>query len=356
MSENGTVSVLVLGLGGTVNQGIVKALRASSLPVRISGACIAADSAGLYFCDTAYLSPPAADPAFYPWLVDVCRRDRVDVLLTGVDAILTTLAPVTQQLQRDGGAFLVTSSAEALAIAGDKLATARWLADRGFEAPRSVPSEDQAACAKLAADAGFPLFAKPRRSRGSHGVLRVDDLTDLEYARRRSDYVIQEYLGDAAEEYTAGCFSGRAGEVLGTIVMQRRLEAGSTSCGIVVERPEIAAAAAAIAAALGAVGPCNLQFRVQGGRPVCFDINLRFSSTTPMRTRLGFREVEAAVRSFGLGQPVEHLLRPQGGIAVRYWNEIYVAPAALEQLRTEGRLDAPSDFAVVEGIDAPRPE
>ena len=80
------LTVLVLGLGGNVSQGILKALRLSTLPVRIVGACVSPASAGLYGADRALISPPAADPNFLDWLVDTCLSEHVDAVLTGVEA------------------------------------------------------------------------------------------------------------------------------------------------------------------------------------------------------------------------------------------------------------------------------
>ena len=50
-------NVLVLGVGGNVSQGIIKALRFSQLPLKIYGACISEMSTGLYMCDESYILP-----------------------------------------------------------------------------------------------------------------------------------------------------------------------------------------------------------------------------------------------------------------------------------------------------------
>jgi hypothetical protein len=49
-----TLGVLVLGVGGNVSQGILKALALCTLPVRVIGACISPLSLGLYTADRAY--------------------------------------------------------------------------------------------------------------------------------------------------------------------------------------------------------------------------------------------------------------------------------------------------------------
>ena len=83
---------------------------------------------------------------------------------------------------------------------------------------------------------------------------------------------------------------------------------------------------------------------VKGGS-VTFEINVRFSGTTPMRARLGFNEVEAALRHYVLGEDIPDLPRITDGIAVRYWNELYVAPEAYAAMARDGKLDDPHGYA-----------
>jgi carbamoyl-phosphate synthase large subunit len=151
--------------------------------------------------------------------------------------------------------------------------------------------------------------------------------------------VAEERLGTPDEEYTAGCFCDDAGAVCGVIVFRRELLEGTTWRAEAGLYPEVRAEAERIAAALKPRGPCNIQMRMSQGRPVCFEINVRFSGTTPIRARMGFNEVDAALRHFVLGEPVPRFPLVAEGVALRYWNEVYVAPEAVQQLRRDGRLD-----------------
>jgi hypothetical protein len=56
---------------------------------------------------------------------------------------------------------------------------------------------------------------------------------------------------------------------------------------------------------------------------------------------MGFNEVDAALRHFALGEPVPELRADSSGIALRYWNELYVAPEATSELRRTGSLSDP---------------
>lgn len=335
------LTVLVLGVGGNVSQGILKALAIGGLRCRTVGACITPLAAGLYTTGRAYVSPYADDPGFLDWLLDVCESEGVDAILSGVEPVLSVLSEHADEIRERTGAVAVVSPPECLEVGQDKLATARWLAERGFPAPRSADAVDRAAVDELASEAGFPLIAKPRRGRSAQGVVEVASAAELEAVLRRPGYLLQESLGDPGEEYTVACFSDREGTVRGVCAMRRELEAGTTYRAQVGEFPELEAEARRIAAALKPLGPSNTQFRVAGGRPVCFEVNVRFSGTAPIRARLGFNDVEAGVRHVALGEQAVDLPRAKPGVALRYWNELYVDGAASAELERSGRLEDP---------------
>ncbi len=341
------LSVLVLGVGGNVSQGILKALAISSLRCRVIGACISATAFGLYTVHRAYVCPRADDPTFISWILRVCREERIDAILSGVEPVLDALVPHIGTIHQETGAITIISPPDRLAIAGDKLRTCEWLRDNGLNYPPYADGSDRHAIAELAQRVGYPLIAKPRRGKGAHGIFTIPDDTHREAFGERSGYVVQQYLGNERDEYTAGCFSDSAGTVRGCIVLRRGLQDGTTVSAQAGRFPEVRQEAVAIASALKPLGPCNIQMRMACGRPVCFEINLRFSGTTPIRARLGFNDVEAALRHYVLKEPAIDLPVIERGSVVRYWNEMYISPEATETLRQVGRLEEPSEHPSV---------
>jgi carbamoyl-phosphate synthase large subunit len=337
-------TVLVLGVGGNVSQGILKALTLSRLPCRIVGACISPLALGLYTVHRAYVSPRADDPAFLDWLITVCRTEHVQAVFSGTEAVLGILANAAEDIRQRTAAVCIVSDPFRLQIGDDKLETCRWLEAQGFNSPRYASSEDEAALAKLAADCGYPLIAKPRRGKSADGVVEIRNPSQLGYISAQPGYIVQEYLGDLNSEYTAGCFCDRDGGVRGTIVMRREVLQGTTHRAEVGEFPEVRAEATRIAAALQPLGPSNIQLRMSHGQPICFEINVRFSGTTPLRARLGFNEVEEALRHFVLGEPARDLPLVTEGIVLRYWNEMYVDLRACAALRQSRQLLEPKQY------------
>lgn len=336
------LNVLVIAVGGNVSQGILKALRRSSVPCRVIGTDISPLQFGLFTVDRAYIGPWAHEAGFLEWLYGLCRAESVDVILTGAEPVLRALCAHKESIESETGALCLISSREVWSISDDKLLTCRWLRDNGYNYPRFADMSDIGDVQNLVAELGYPLLAKPRMGGAAQGVLEVRDEFDLAYVRRKSHYLLQEFLPDSQAEYTVGCFSDSSGSIAGSITMWRELVAGTTYRAVVGEFPEVRAEAEKICAVLRPMGPCNVQLRVTERGPVCFEINARFSGTTPLRAFFGFNEVDAALRHFVLGERVVRLPRVTSGVALRYWNELYANLEAVDLLERGRVLTAPS--------------
>lgn len=348
------IRVLVLGVGGNVSQGILKALYRSNLSLEVMGADVSPDQAGLFMVRKAFVGPWANASDFKSWLIDLCQREGIQVVLSGTEPVVKALAEIRKELHEQSGALSVVSTKEVIEIGDDKLRTCEWLAANNFPHPSYARSEDLPGVSALLDACGFPLIAKPRRGGGARGVFIVDDEAALAYAVTRKNYLIQEYIGCDEHEYTAGCFIDRAGEMRGSMVMRRDLNAGTTYRAELGEYPQVRAMAERIAVALGPEGPCNVQLRLASQGPVCFEINPRFSGTTPIRARFGYNEAEASLRHFLLNEDPAPLVDPKQGWALRYWEELYPAMNTLDQLRGTGQFEAKLLNLPVNGWVAPK--
>jgi len=320
-----TIKILLLGMGGNVSQGILKAIRASSLDCYIIGACVSANAEGLYFCDKAVLSPYADSSEFLPWLFQMCRSEDITIVFSGVEEIIDAISPEREQLFSETGAVFRASSPDKLKIGRDKFFTCHWLEENGFRAPGCCISGDPKGAETLQKQYGFPLIAKPRRGKGSNGVFLIKDNDDLNAAVALPDYVIQQCVGDIDHEYTVGCYYGLSGFVPEPIVMRRVLKSGASWKAEVAEHPAIQEVSKKICSVFRPDGPLNIQLRLdKSGIPVPFELNVRFSGTTPMRTYFGFRDVEAMLRESVLGMEIEDCFSVRKGMAIRYINELYL--------------------------------
>ena len=120
----------------------------------------------------------------------------------------------------------------------------------------------------------------------------------------RQSLVVQQHVGHADAEYTAGVIAFN-GVVDAAIVMRRDLRDGNTYRAFVEPDKGLAEAVIAMGSALRPHGPANFQFRLDAaGVPRVFEINARFSGTTPLRALAGFNEVEMCARKVIMGEAV----------------------------------------------------
>ena len=89
---------------------------------------------GLQACDRAVLMPDLADPAYLPTLLDVCRTERIDALLSFLDLDVDLLARNRDALL-DAGVVPIVPDAGASQTCLDKLETDRFLRRAGFGSP-----------------------------------------------------------------------------------------------------------------------------------------------------------------------------------------------------------------------------
>lgn len=332
------ITVLITGVGGSQGHCIMKAVKSSSLPVRVIGCDSNPYSVGLFRVDQGYVIPNASDVSFVDDLINLCKKEQVAIILSGTEKDMSVLAAHKERIEKESGAFVLISSHSVLGIAMDKWQTANWLQRQGFAAPHSTIPEDTANYSSLVAT-GFPLLIKPRLdSGGSRGLTTVYNKEELEfYIKRIPQPVLQQLVGTEDEEYTVGTFVDKNGKCRNAIVMKRELQFGLTYKAQVAEYPEITEYVKKVAERLRPLGPCNFQMRLHNGVPTIFEINARFSSTTAMRWKFGFNDAELAIRHFVLGEEVPPLTITPGYV-FRYFDEVYVESEEYEKLFSKKQI------------------
>lgn len=328
--------VLVTGIGGNVGQGVLKSLRASAKDFYVIGIDMEALSAGFSLVDRHYQTPRTGDPAFRDSLEAIARDEALEAIYVCSPAELEFFAIHKRELESELGLSVFVNPLEVVRTGSDKLWTANFLRDSGFAFPQTVLSTDEEGLERLIAHHGFPLITKPRAGYSSHNVFLCNSLEELRAAARLvPDLVVQRYLPDDKSEFTAATLSGDDQKVRALIILRRDLLQGTTYRTELIEDENLADQVIRITEALGAVGSCNLQFRVIDETVYVFEINPRLSGTSGIRYLYGFNDCEMVFDLLHLKLEVQQpLLRP--AVVLRYWNEISIPGASFQDLR-EGR-------------------
>ncbi len=258
--------------------GIELRVLATDINPRLSPACHAADQ--------AFAMPGCVDAAFVGAMLDLCRSEKVDLIVPTIDPELSRLS-AAQQMFTDCGTRLVVSSPKAVALAGAKHATAQALEKVGVTAPRTVWLHELQASPDLLR---WPVIIKPDSGSASIGVRRVARPADLVGISPARELIAQECW--SGREYTVNVFFSQHGE-LRCVIPHQRIEVrdGEVAKGRTERIPGLHEAAARIARVLpGASGPLCFQAIVnEDGHCAVFEINARFGGGYPLAHHAGAR-------------------------------------------------------------------
>lgn len=327
------INILVTGAGGGVGQGIIKSLRRiDDIPMRIVAADMSALASGLYAADVACLVESCFSPTYLQSLVSVFERYEIDYYFPGTDVELRFCAQHKEAIEQTYAVHTVVSSLEAINIADDKYQTYAFLKQQGFAHPRTEY------LAQANADEWhYPVIVKPAVGCRSIGVYKVDNAQQLEQHQYQADgLVIQECIGEDDEEYT--CTLVKAEQELSPVLaLKRVLRAGDTYRAVPVKSDRIEQYVQKVASRLDLDGGCNFQLRLDAqGQPKIFEINCRFSGTTPFCAELGFNPL-AFYLKHRMGQAYTPAIQ-YDAMVLRYWTEVVVKQAQVRQLNEQKAL------------------
>ena len=187
----------------------------------------------------------------------------------------------------------------------------------------------------------FPLIAKPRVGSRSVGVLKIEKQSDLEQIDGKGNYIIQEYLPDDLGEFTAGTMTYDQ-QCISQIIFRRDLKEGNTYRAYSYEDFEHEQFLKRISEIItGVYGPLNFQYRIKNNQPVIFEINSRFSGTSPLRAVVGVNEVEMAIEYIETGK-VTAAKRMAGNVAIlRTWSDVIVPMKQINEFAENHFLPSP---------------
>lgn len=315
------MKVLVTSAGALLGQGIIRSLEQCTIPDLHIVACDPDPrSPGLYWNKGSRLLPFAKDPHFVSKFADLLNEEKPDAVCVGTDPELSLLAACQVELESAFKTKIIVSAPSVVRIADDKYLTYQFMKDNGFTPPDSrLP--DQAV--ELVELYGFPLVVKPRIGARSVGFHLVNNWNELcKAVDEVPNAVVQECVGTKNDEYTAGTLYFD-GECKASIVMRRELRDGNTFKAYVDKYPELNEQVKAFCNALQPFGPANFQFRVVDGVAKVFEINSRFSGTTPLRMHAGFNELDMTLKHLFLGEPIVQPDVPKLTI-MRHWTETVI--------------------------------
>jgi carbamoyl-phosphate synthase large subunit len=228
-------------------------------------------SAGFFMADINEIIPQADEHSFLDRLFQIVKMYQVEVLMPSSGSDIYPYSENRKQLA-EMGAEAIVSDRDKLEICRDKMLTFETLSNK-FVLPFTTAESDKI-------DA-FPVLAKPRFGKGSRGIVKIDDESDLRYIiSKRDDLVFQEYL--PGTEYTVDVLSDLDGKpIIAVPRIRMQTKAGISTKGRVLRDPALEMDCMKIAELVGIRGPCCMQMKESAeGRLKLIEINPRMGGGT----------------------------------------------------------------------------
>jgi carbamoyl-phosphate synthase large subunit len=319
------VNILVTGSGSLLGQGIIKSLKSSNLDFELYSTDYFSSAVGLYWANKSFLMPDilkdsVSEDSWLEALKEIIISHEIEIVIPGLDFEIPILAKHKDAIEKDTGSFVIVSPEKVVTIGNDKWETYKFLKESGLIFPESSLPEDRE---DFLSDNNYPLIVKPRFGHTSKDVFIVNNIEELKRALDKVDRpIIQEYLGSADEEYTCSTVFVEE-SIISTISLKRTLKNGNTHVAFLEEYEEIDDYINEVTKVLRPHGATNFQLRLTEKGPVIFEINPRFSGTTPIRSIFGVNEVEASIQAILFENYNQEFIK-KPGVVIRYMESEFV--------------------------------
>jgi carbamoyl-phosphate synthase large subunit len=236
-----------------------------------------------FVSDKHYVVPKVNDNNYLNELLDICRNEKVDILIPLIDTELVLLSGNTWRFEEVGVKVLV-SGKKLNEIAENKNKTYEFFISNQIKTPRVYTQKEIES-----EEIQYPLLIKPWNGSSSRNVVKVLCKNELLFFK---DYIpnaiVQEYV--SGQEFTIDVFVDFNGNIK-TIVPRQRIEtrAGEVSKGITIKDVDIIQAAEKVVQCLpNPVGCLTLQcFKLKNGEITFIEINPRFGGGIPLSIEAG---------------------------------------------------------------------
>lgn len=334
------------GGGAPGAAGILKCLKQHP-EWRIIVADANSEAIGKYLNPNFEQIPPAIAPLFIASVIELCRKDKINVILPLVTKELIPLSKHKEEFEKDGIRIPI-SSAASMEIAINKSRLYEFLQWRGIPIPsfRVVETIDQ--FNEAIKELGYPgkqVCFKPSVSNGSRGFRiiseQMNELDLLFNYKPDSSYItasdairilstgnfpellVSDWL--PGDEFSVDCLANNGETVLALPRVRRRMINGITVEGEFIQDAAIQEYCASIIKALRLHGNVGIQLkRSLTGQPLILEINPRVQGTIAACLGAGINFPALAIRQeLGLPFKQDELAVKWGTKFSRYWEEVF---------------------------------
>ena len=261
--------------------------------------------------DKAFESPIIYDEKYIPFLLEICKSEKIDMLISLFDIDLMILAKNKRRFESQGVKVIV-SDENIINICNDKFEMLKYLKKINMPVPKTYIDLEEALKGVDFDKNSYIL--KPRWGMGSLSIFEAENKKELEVLYEKAKWSIQKsYLRFESEadidrailiqekikgdEYGLDIFNDLEGEnPVVTVKRKLAMRSGETDIAEVIENKELENIGKKIAESLKHIGNLDMDILFDGQKAYIIDMNARFGGGYPFTHSAGVNELEALIR------------------------------------------------------------
>ncbi len=290
------------------------------------------------YADKKVISPLIYNKNYIPFLLDYCRKNAIDIVISLFDIDLLMLAQHKKEFEEIGTKVIV-SDPQIVEVCNDKWKTYKFLKENGFQAPLSFLNMSEVIEQIAIGELKYPIVVKPRYGCGSISVAIAYDEEDLRYLTKKAhediansylkyesavtdDKVIyQECLN--GQEYGADIINNLQGEVQNVIVRKKiAMRSGETDIAQLVDEPIIKNTLTQLGQITKHIANMDCDVFLVDGVPYVLEMNARFGGGYPF-SHMGGCNLPKAIVNWVNGNKVDKCMI-SARTGVMGYKEIYI--------------------------------
>ena len=278
-----------------------------------------------HYADKSVITPLIYDDSYIPFLLDYCKTNQIDILLSLFDIDLPVLAKNKEKFEKIGTRLIVSSS-EIIDVCNDKWKTYQFLTQNGFKPPKSYISLQKVLLALDRGELKYPIIVKPRFGCGSIAMsVAEDEMALLYYFRRNTRTIGKSYLKYesshvhddekiiyqeclAGQEYGADIINDLDGNTRNIITKKKiAMRAGETDIAELADVPEITSELKKLGQLTRHIGNMDCDVFMVNGEPYILEMNARFGGGYPF-SHMGGCNLPKAIVEWASGNDIDNSL------------------------------------------------
>ena len=151
----------------------------------------------IYEADKYYIVPRMTEPSYIDVILDICKKEKIDGVLSLIDPELSLLAKNKEKFKQIG-TTVIGSDYDICEMSLDKIQMYNFCKENGFKVAKSWNNIEKFKEALNKSEIDFPVFVKPQCGSASIAISKVYDMETLEllfnHMKENEKLMIQEFL------------------------------------------------------------------------------------------------------------------------------------------------------------------